>query len=114
MLCVCVTSAVEFPLHYQEFSIPQGFVWKILYLGVVCTLFAQFGQMIAQKYTPATSVAILFSFEAVFGVIFELIFGEAHLTTYLVIGFVLIFVAEIISEIGIKKLFSGLKKNKAR
>ncbi len=114
VLCICVTGALEFPLHYQEFSIPQGFVWKILYLALVCTLFAQFGQMIAQKYTPATSVAILFSFEAVFGVIFELIFGNAQITVYLIVGFVLIFVSEIVSEIGVKKLFSSLNKNRSR
>ena len=112
LLCISVTCAIEFPLHYEEFSIPQGFWWKIVYLALACTLFAQFGQMIAQKYTPATSVAILFSFEAVFGVVFELIFGNAQMTKYLVIGFVFIFVAEIISEVGIKRLFYKLKKNK--
>ncbi|MBR2385117.1 MAG: DMT family transporter [Clostridia bacterium] len=113
VLCVGVTGIFEFPLHYQEFSIPQGFLWKIAYLAVVCTLFAQFGQMIAQKYTPPTAVAILFSFEAVFGVLFELIFGKAEITYYLVIGFTLIFISEIISEVGIKKLL-GLLKNKEK
>ena len=110
LLCVCVTSAIEFPLHYQEFFIPKGFVWKILYLALVCTLFAQFGQMIAQKYTPATSVVILFSFEAIFGVVFELLLGEAKITGYLIIGFALIFIAEIISEIGVKRLANSFKK----
>ena len=70
--------------------------------------------MIALKYTPATTVAILFSFEAVFGALFELMFGHAQITTHLIIGFILIFIAEIISEIGIKKLFNNFKNIRKR
>ena len=114
VLCICISGALEFPLHYKEFYIPQGFTWRICYLALVCTLFAQFGQMIAQKYTPPTSVALLFSFEAVFGVIFELLLGEANITGYLIIGFVLIFLAIIISEVGINRILSIFKKNENR
>ncbi len=110
LICTCITCAIEFPLHYGEFSIPQGSVWKILYLAFACTLFAQFGQMIAQKHTPAMSVALIFSLESVFGVIFEILLGDARITAYMVIGFVLIFFAEIISEIGFKNLFSVFKR----
>ena len=113
VLCVLITSTIEIPMHYSELIIPKGFIWKMFYLSLVCTLFAQFGQMIAQKYTPATSVAIIFSLEAVFGVIFELILGEAKMTGYLITGFVLIFVAELVSEIGIKRLISIFKKDKS-
>ena len=70
VLCILVTGCVEFPLYYNEFSVPNGAVGKILYLALACTLFAQFGQMVAQKYTPATSVALIFSLESVFGVLF--------------------------------------------
>lgn len=112
IICTGITSIVEFPTHYQEFSLPDGAIWKILYLALACTLFAQFGQMVAQKYTPPMSVALIFSLEAVFGVVFELLSGTANLTPYIVIGFIVIFIAEIISEVGVDKIISIFKKGK--
>lgn len=112
VVCAAITAIFEFPVHYAEFSIPQGSIWKILYLAFACTLFAQFGQMISQQYTPPTSVALIFSLEAVFGVVFELLLGDAHLHGYMIAGFVIIFFAEIISELGFKRIFSYFKKNK--
>lgn len=110
VLCAIVTSTLEFPFYGSQFTIPHGFVGKILYLALACTLFAQFGQMIAQKYTPPMSVALIFSLESVFGVLFEILLGEARITGYMIVGFVLIFIAEIVSEIGIKKLLSVFKR----
>lgn len=112
VLCTAVSLSFEFPMHYREISIPQGFTWKLLYLALACTLFAQFGQMISQQYTPPTSVALIFSLEAVFGVLFELLLGEARLHGYMIAGFVIIFLAEIISEIGFERIFSYFKKDK--
>lgn len=112
IICTGITSIVEFPTHYQEFSLPDGAIWKILYLALACTLFAQFGQMVAQKHTPPMSVALIFSLEAVFGVVFELLSGTANLTPYIVIGFIVIFIAEIISEVGVDKIISIFKKGK--
>ena len=68
--------------------------------------------MVAQKYTPPMSVALIFSLEAVFGVVFELLSGTANLTPYIVIGFIVIFIAEIISEVGVDKIISIFKKGK--
>ncbi len=112
LICVGVTLIAEFPSHYQEFSLPDGAIWKILYLALACTLFAQFGQIVAQKYTPPMSVALIFSLEAVFGVMFELLSGTANLTPYIVIGFIIIFFAEIISEVGVDRLAIIVKKRK--
>lgn len=114
VICSCITAIFEFPTHYQEFYIPTDAIWKILYLALACTLFAQFGQMIAQKYTPPVSVALIFSLESVFGVLFEILLGDARITPYMIIGFALIFIAEITSEIGFKKLLTIFKKSKSK
>ncbi|MBQ7373715.1 MAG: DMT family transporter, partial [Clostridia bacterium] len=108
ILCGGVSLVSEFSLHAQEFSLSGEAVWKLLYLALVCTLFAQFGQMIAQKHASPMSVALIFSLESVFGVLFELLLGEANLTVFIVLGFVFIFIGEIISEVDIKQLLNPI------
>ncbi len=93
----------EFPKYSSQFEITGEVVWKILYLAVFATAFAQFGQIFSQKFVPPTVVPIILSLESVFGVVFEIILGDAHLTPLIIIGFVVIFGAEIISEINFTK-----------
>lgn len=112
VLCSVVSLFGEFSVHHQELTLSFDVIWKLLYLGFICTLFAQFGQMIAQKHTSPMSVALIFSLEAVFGVVFELILGEAQLTIYIIIGFICIFFGEIISEIDLKQLINPLIKRR--
>lgn len=74
-------------------------IWKIVYLTLACTLFAQFAQITGQKLTTTTQSSIILSLEAVFGVIFSIIFGGEKMTALLIIGFVIVFVAMMISEL---------------
>ena len=99
VICGILTASVEFPLRYSEFSLSGEAVWKILYLAIFATCFAQFGQMIGQKYSSPTSTSLILSLETVFGVIFDLTLGNAQLTPFIIIGFIMIFVAEIVNEL---------------
>ena len=113
VLCLSLSAVIEFPHHYKELSFSGEIVWKILYLALVCTLFAQGGQMFAQKHVQPTAIALIFSLEAVFGVIFELILGDAKLNSYMIIGFAIIFLAQIISEVGFTQIISLINKRKS-
>lgn len=71
----------------------------LLYLAVFCTGVALLLQNFGQKYTEASSASIILSLEAVFGVVFSLIFyPDEKLTPRLAFGFFLIFAAVILSE----------------
>ncbi|HEX2926546.1 MAG TPA: DMT family transporter [Ruminiclostridium sp.] len=70
----------------------------LLYLAVFATAVALLFQNIGQKHTHPSAAAIILSLESVFGVMFSIIFYGEHLTARLVSGFLLIFIAVIISE----------------
>jgi len=55
-------------------------------------------QNIGQKHTHPSAAAIILSLESVFGVLFSVIFYGEQLTARLILGFILIFAAVIISE----------------
>ncbi len=112
VLCSIISLSTEFTLHASKFSMSGEAIWKLLYLAFICTLFAQFGQMVAQKYAPPMSVALIFSLESVFGVVFELLLGDANLTVFIIIGFVFIFIGELVSEVDLKQLLNPIFKRK--
>ncbi|MBR1675894.1 MAG: DMT family transporter [Clostridia bacterium] len=101
VLCVAVSGAVEFPFYFADLSISFDVIWKILYLGIFATAFAQFSQIYAQGSVSGTTTSLILSLEGVFGVFFEVVLGETHITPLIVVGFVIIFIAEIISELGL-------------
>jgi drug/metabolite transporter (DMT)-like permease len=77
----------------------DGSQWfSIIYLTIVCTLFAQFAQIMGQRFANPNQSAIILSLEAVFGAMFSVIFGTEKLTVFLVIGFVLTFSSILINE----------------
>ena len=67
-------------------------------------------QNIGQKYTNESSAAIILGFESVFGILIPVMLGIESLTPMSVVGFVLMFVAIMISE---TKL-SFLRKDEAQ
>lgn len=104
--------AIELPTYgIESYAINLDQALKIGYLTLACTLFAQFAQMFGQKYTSANQSAIILSLEAVFGVIFSVIFAGERLTFWLVMGFVIIFVAVLMSELQFDRM-KLFKKNK--
>lgn len=73
-------------------------IMDLLYLAVFATAIALLLQTIGQKYTKPTQASIIMSLEAVFAIIFSVIFYKEEITIKLFIGFLLIFLAVITSE----------------
>lgn len=82
----------------QNFILSTEVVLPVLYLSLFCTAIALLLQNIGQKLTDPASASIILSLEAVFGVLFSVLFVDEKLTFRLVFGFILIFIAVIISE----------------
>ena len=65
----------------------------------MCTAVCFFLQAWGMKYTPSSTDAMLMTLEAVFGVIFSVLFFNELVTAKMLFGFVLIFVAVVLSEL---------------
>ncbi|MFO7849486.1 MAG: DMT family transporter [Spirochaetia bacterium] len=85
-------------------------VFSFLYIVLLGTLGTHMLANIAMKYTIATRASIMFNMEAVFAVVFAIIFLGDTLTPQMTAGFALVFVSVLITEIEFKKMF----KNKNR
>jgi len=70
----------------------------LFYLAVFATSVALLLQNVGQKYTKPAPASIILSLEAVFGVLFSVIFYHEQITLKLLAGFLFIFIAVIISE----------------
>ncbi|WP_297790523.1 DMT family transporter [uncultured Anaerococcus sp.] len=73
-------------------------ILELGYLAIFCTTIALLLQNIGQKYTDESSASIILGFESVFGILIPVMLGIEKLTTNSLIGFVMIFVAILISE----------------
>lgn len=82
----------------------------VLYLGIVATGLAQLMQLTGQKHTSANSASLILSLEAVFGVAFSMLFYHEKLTLRLGMGFGVIFIAVLLSEINWTELFRKKEK----
>lgn len=71
---------------------------ELLYLAVFATALALLLQTVGQKYTKPAPASIILSLEAVFGVIFSVIFYGEDITIKLFLGFLLIFLSILTSE----------------
>lgn len=94
-------------------SVSSSAWWGLAYLAVFATTGALLLQNVGQKYTHPAAASILLSLEAVFGVAFSMVFYGEALTARLVAGFILIFVAVIVSETKLSFLKSIRKNEKA-
>lgn len=72
--------------------------FSIVYLCVMCTAGCYLLQSYGQKHTPASTAAVIMTFEAVFGALISVLFYDEVLTIRLILGFLFIFTAVIISE----------------
>lgn len=84
--------------------------FPLLYLAFAVTGAAQILQMLGQKYTSANTTSLIISLEAPFGVMFSVIFYGERPTTQIYIGFALVFVAVLVSEIDWKEIWKKIKK----
>lgn len=86
-------------------------VLAIIYLTVFSTCLATIFMNVGIKYTSATSAGIILSLEAVFGVLFSIIFYKETLTARVGAGFALIFIAVLVSETKLSFLKINRKKD---
>lgn len=94
-------------------NISSGSFVSLFYLCVFATTIALLLQNLGQKYTHASTAAIILSLESVFGVLFSIIFYHETLTLRIAVGFAFIFVAVVISETKLEFLRrSRLKKGR--
>ena len=115
VILLLASACLELPVQGAKAYIMNLEQWlKVGYLTLVCTLFAQAAQIFGQRFTSANQTAIILSLEAVFGMVFSLIFKYEKLTVLLVVGFAVIFVAMMISELKLDpvKLFCKNKDKK--
>ena len=75
---------------------PPG--WSIAYLCFMCTGVCFLLQTIGQKHTPPQTASIILTLESVFGTLLSVLFYHERLSFKTAAGFVLIFVAVLISE----------------
>ena len=112
-VCCAITSLIfELPTQgITAYALNLEQILKIGYLMLVCTLFAQLGQMIGQKYTEENEASLILSLEAFFGAVFSVLIGNEKFSILLVVGFIIIFVAELINELklDVLKPFKRLK-----
>lgn len=97
-ICSLVAGFVFEPMPvWSELSLE---CWGALaYLTVACSVVALLFQNIGQAHLPPASASLLLSLEAVFGVAFSVALGAETLTLRVIAGFVLVFVAIVVSEV---------------
>ena len=98
VVCAILSLITELPKGTLGYALNLEQILKIGYLALVCTLGAQMAQIFGQKFTTENQASLILSLEAVFGTLFSVMLGDEKLTIGLVIGFVIIFIAMMITE----------------
>ncbi|MDU6248918.1 MAG: DMT family transporter, partial [Paeniclostridium sordellii] len=80
---------------------------SILFLGVFNTTICFLGQTICQTKVDETKTALILSTEAVFGMLFSVVIANEVITTKMIAGSLLIFIAIICSETKLKFLLKS-------
>lgn len=80
-------------------DMPLSGVGAILYLSIFATCLCYIFQNAGQKFTTPSTAALILSLEAVFGVLFSVVFTSEVVTAKVLIGFILVFAAIVVSEI---------------
>lgn len=75
-----------------------GLLSAILFLGLVASMCCFLFQTVGQAHINPSTASILLSFEAVFGLVFSVIFLNEEITIKMFIGCTLMFLAAILSE----------------
>lgn len=93
----------------------QGIDWSqvilpVLFMAVFSSFIAQSGQVIAQKYTLASTAALIMTSEAVFAAIFSVLLGFENFRFSMLVGGILIMISLIIAEFDFKSFQSGREK----
>lgn len=96
-LCAFISSIL-----FEDISIIRqikvDIIFQLGYLAVFATALALLLQTIGQMHTSECNAALILSLESVFGTLFSILFYGEVLTIRTVFGFLIIFIAIIISE----------------
>ena len=79
-------------------QVPAATWLGILYLAVMCTGVCFFLEAWGMQYTSGSTAAMIMTLEAVFAVLFSILFYHEIVTARIAFGFALIFAAVVISE----------------
>ena len=100
-----ITVAIQEPNAIMEAQ--WDVAWKaVMYLAIVATALALLLQNLGQKHTDPNSASIILGTESIFCVVFGVWFYHEQVTPMLGVGFVLIFLAILISETKLRFLRS--------
>ncbi len=108
-LCAILSSVFMFALEKPELPAVRDSLTSLLYSGVASGGVAYTLQIIGQKYTKPALASLIMSFESVFAVLFGALLRGERLTTNEAIGCVLMFLAILLSQLPVEKLFSRKK-----
>jgi drug/metabolite transporter (DMT)-like permease len=112
-VCNIIFSIIfDMPKGIEVYALNFEQILQIGYLTLACTLMAQFCMIIGQKLTTANQASVILSLESVFGALFSVLLGKENLTVWLIIGFVIIFIAIYINELKQNPFKNLLKKDK--
>lgn len=82
---------------------PVNAVGGIVYLGLVATALCLFLQSYGLKYAEASIGGMILSLESVFGVLFSIVIYHETITLRMLIGFAVIFIAILLSQLELKE-----------
>lgn len=97
----CALTALVYALLFEcgaPMQLTRASVGGLLYLAVMSTTVGMSLQNVGQSMAPASHASILLSLESVFGVIFSCILLGETVTGKMLLGFVMIFAAVLVSE----------------
>lgn len=92
-----VALTTEGPCDLTVFA-DSGFFISTLYLGTIASMLCFLLQTVGQKFLSPNTTSILLSFEAVFGLIFSLIFLNEEISPRMLVGCAFMFSAAILAE----------------
>jgi drug/metabolite transporter (DMT)-like permease len=82
----------------------QAAILPLLYMGVMCSFVAQTLQVIAQRYTSATTAGLIMMLEGLFGSLFSVALGFEPFTFSMAVGGSVIMLALVLMEVNFEAL----------
>lgn len=102
-----ITTCIVEP-NFMETTSWGSELWiSVLYLATICTALALLLQNLGQKYTDPNSAAIILGTESIFCILFGVIYSNETVSGWLWVGFLLIFLAILVSETKLSFLHRG-------
>ena len=98
------------PMPALEQVLNPAMFWQLFYLAVGSSFLASLCQNVGQTRVDPSQAAIILSLEGVFGVLISIIFYGEIVSLRVGVGFILIFIAVMISEVLSKKEFPWAKQ----